>query len=617
MQIVLDGQSLRKLQMNFLKHKEKIAILKILAWLASRDGDISKQEVDFLANIALQMGIEPLPSMKNLVSGAIDADNLHYLSSTKSKELLLKLLIRVSFVDGVYDSRERKGLMATALALGLTGSSVEHAEYQLTEDLKDQLSTTATPCLEDPDGLEAFGDQSWDVGKIAKIAGTSLAGGAAIALTGGLAAPVIGGAIGSAFFGLSGAAATSAGLAFLGGGSLAAGGAGMAGGMTLVSTVMGTCGTGIAGWKAKRRLDNIKEWGIQHIDGNGLHTCLGISGFLQQNYSHTDIWSDLADVFPKSNNYTLAWESKALHDVYNAAHSVCQQGIAGYMITAAAKSATKKAFGMAALPLSAMTALNVIDHPWAVAKNRADQAGKLLGDWIADDGFGCLPITLVGYSLGTRVIVAALEQLAQRNSEGKIYDIYFIGGAVARNDSRIRHLNKLVSGSVVNVYSKKDTVLAYMYRAVELLAQPIGINPLEIEGVVNIDVSETIGGHEQYIPNLKDILSEIKSRLGDHRATPATSQVRDAIIDKLIKKLDQVPGMTPANRADFHKSELYMKFQDGTQVRTWENIVAVSHVFIANPDGYCVYGGYVGWIHASGLKDALGKLRKEYKDDLV
>ncbi len=55
---------------------------------------------------------------------------------------------------------------------------------------------------------------------------------AAVALgaTGGLVAPVIGGAIGG-LMGLSGAAATSAGLAFLGGGAIAAGGAGMAGGV--------------------------------------------------------------------------------------------------------------------------------------------------------------------------------------------------------------------------------------------------------------------------------------------------------------------------------------------------------------------------------------------------
>lgn len=63
-------------------------------------------------------------------------------------------------------------------------------------------------------------------------------------LTMGLAAPVIGAAIGGAM-GLSGAAATSAGLALLGGGSMAAGGFGMAGGTALLVGLGGTAG-GIA-----------------------------------------------------------------------------------------------------------------------------------------------------------------------------------------------------------------------------------------------------------------------------------------------------------------------------------------------------------------------------------
>lgn len=71
-----------------------------------------------------------------------------------------------------------------------------------------------------------------------------IAGGAAVGvLTGGLAAPLIGGAVGGAM-GLSGAAATSAGLALLGGGSVAAGGLGMAGGTAVIA---GTAGVGAAG----------------------------------------------------------------------------------------------------------------------------------------------------------------------------------------------------------------------------------------------------------------------------------------------------------------------------------------------------------------------------------
>ena len=67
------------------------------------------------------------------------------------------------------------------------------------------------------------------------------------ALTGGAGADPISQALGSFIgqqMGLSGAAATSAGLAWLGGGSLAAGGAGMAGGIFLVSAATHTLAKG-------------------------------------------------------------------------------------------------------------------------------------------------------------------------------------------------------------------------------------------------------------------------------------------------------------------------------------------------------------------------------------
>lgn len=65
------------------------------------------------------------------------------------------------------------------------------------------------------------------------------------AITAGMAAPLIGAAVG-ATAGLTGAAATSAGLATLGGGSLAAGGFGVAGGTALITGLGAVTGAGVA-----------------------------------------------------------------------------------------------------------------------------------------------------------------------------------------------------------------------------------------------------------------------------------------------------------------------------------------------------------------------------------
>lgn len=66
-----------------------------------------------------------------------------------------------------------------------------------------------------------------------------------IGITGGVAAPFIGTAIGG-ILGLSGAAATSAGLAFLGGGAIAAGGLGMAGGTAVLIGGGAILGSGLS-----------------------------------------------------------------------------------------------------------------------------------------------------------------------------------------------------------------------------------------------------------------------------------------------------------------------------------------------------------------------------------
>lgn len=86
--------------------------------------------------------------------------------------------------------------------------------------------------------LKTFARSNIKWGRVALLAAAGLGLGV---LTAGLAAPLIGAAVGGVM-GLSGAAATSAGLALLGGGSLAAGGLGMAGGTALIAGLGGVAG---------------------------------------------------------------------------------------------------------------------------------------------------------------------------------------------------------------------------------------------------------------------------------------------------------------------------------------------------------------------------------------
>jgi hypothetical protein len=491
---------------------------------------------------------------------------------------------------------------------------VESIESGLVQELQQALSKLSEQTEADSkkNNQQVQKDEHWDWGKVGKVAGLAVLGGAAVGLTGGLAAPLIGGAIGTTFLGLSGAVATSAGLAFIGGGSLAAGGLGMAGGTAIVYTALGLGGAGVAGWKAAHLHGQIKEWDVSYVGGQGLHVQIGISGFLQQNHEHTSLWSPLVRCCPKSSNYALIWESKAQKDLGKLLLSLGGKGVCAGGMVNAALGAAKKAASVAALPLAALAALSVIDNPWSVAKGRADQAGELLGDYIADNQFGGLPVTLIGYSLGAQVVLAALDRLAQRQETGKIYNVYFLAGAISQDDPRLKALDQVVAGKVIDFYSEKDLVLAYIYRTAELLSQPIGANPLNHKNVINLDVTETVGGHLDYLKKLDLILSKAQNcsiypeASPDQSGTQPSTQPQSTqphstqpLIKTLIKQLNQVPGMMEANRADFVQATVHLNFKNGVTLRTWKNIAGVDHVFVGDEKGDCVYGGYVGWIHST------------------
>jgi len=91
------------------------------------------------------------------------------------------------------------------------------------------------------------------------VVGTAVVvgGGALCWVTAGAAAPAVGAWVGSTFLGWSGCAATSSGLALLGGGSLASGGLGMAGGTALISGVGAATGAAASGAVAKAVGDNL------------------------------------------------------------------------------------------------------------------------------------------------------------------------------------------------------------------------------------------------------------------------------------------------------------------------------------------------------------------------
>jgi len=89
----------------------------------------------------------------------------------------------------------------------------------------------------------------------------------------------------------------------------------------------------------------------------------------------------------------------------------------------------------------------------------------------------------------------------------------------------------------------------------------------------------------------------------------------------VIEKIRAVPGMTDAHLRGFDQADMFLSLEDGISIRVWRNPLGIDHVFVASPDGRCLYCGYVGWIHTEDLWKALHELQADGElatlDDLL
>lgn len=63
---------------------------------------------------------------------------------------------------------------------------------------------------------------------------------------------------------------------------------------------------------------------------------------------------------------------------------------------------------------------------------------------------GVRPVTLVGYSLGARMIFYALRELAQKKAYGIVQNVYLMGAPVSAREAEWKQVRATVSGRFVN-----------------------------------------------------------------------------------------------------------------------------------------------------------------------
>ncbi|WOC11264.1 DUF726 domain-containing protein [Gordonia sp. MP11Mi] len=341
-----------------------------------------------------------------------------------------------------------------------------------------------------------------NLARMSKVA-VGLGAGAGIVASGGLfAASAIGGAIGT-LAGYSGAAAANYGLAFLGGGSLAAGGLGMAGGTYAVAAMgaalggaMGTIVTNAyVGEDSSFRIERFRE-------GPGVPVLVA-RGFLTETDSEWSAAMQAVEArYPDSPIYRVHWGSKELRNL-------ARLGLGGYgrqQATTAVAAASARASRVAAKRLSVVApALLVSDaakNPWHTALVRADRTGVALAGIIART----TPerYILVGHSLGARVMLAATQALGTDPDAPGVQTIHLLGAAHGRKGDW-GPLSEAVTEGVHNYWSTHDKVLKFAFQAAQAGSKPLGLYGFDSKWpkIRDHDASKTVKGHSEYFANVK------------------------------------------------------------------------------------------------------------------
>lgn len=460
-------------------------------------------------------------------------------------------LVILSVKEGKYDARMRVLVRHIAWLLLVSQTVVDCFEESLVECLTDEAITLS----EEQQQEMARRQRKKRYKRYALIGLATLGGGAVLGLTGGLAAPLIGAGVGSVLGG-----ATAAAI-------------GSTAGVAIIGSLFGVAGAGLTGFKMKKRVGEIEEFAFgylspvslfsasQSVDTDSsssfdsssststptspvtsgpisqqLHITIAISGWLtdEQEDNFTRPWRALLS---SKEQYYLRYEStyllelgKAMELILSFAVSMAAQEALKYTILSGLISAI-------AWPSSLVTLASVIDNPWGVCCRRSAEVGKQLAEVLLAREQGHRPVTLIGFSLGARVIYYCLREMSQRKDcEGIIQDAILLGTPVTGSPRDWQPLTRVVAGKIVNGYCKSDWLLKFLYRTLSISSEVAGLQPVEFNDrrMCNVNLSEIVAGHSEYPDKMTAILKIIGVRTQEDVVDVET---------KLTKSRSDLPGM--------------------------------------------------------------------------
>ncbi|EHA22656.1 hypothetical protein ASPNIDRAFT_173432 [Aspergillus niger ATCC 1015] len=411
----------------------------------------------------------------------------------KAKRLLILhslLLLMLSLEH--YNARSRVLMLYVASSLNLDVTILNGDESKVARGLLD----TALQLANAEEGQEKKRDSSrkWKVG-IASVAGAALIG-----ITGGLAAPLVAAGLGTVLGGLGLGATAAAG--YLGA---------LAGSGVIVGGLFGAYGGRMTGRMVDKYAREVDDFAFLPIRGSRqrsedereaaqndhmLRVTIGITGWVTEEDNFVVPWRVIG---ADSEVFGLRWETEPLMKLGNAMNLLVTSAAWAAGGQVLSRTIFAQIMSAVMLPLGLLKVARVADNPFSIAKARADKAGEVLADALISKVQGERAVTLIGYSMGSRVIFSCLQSLAKRGAYDLVESAILMGSPTPSNAPHWRRLRSVVSGRLINVYSENDAVLALLYRTSSLQLGVAGLQSVQdVPGVENLDVSETVSGHLRY-----------------------------------------------------------------------------------------------------------------------
>lgn len=223
-----------------------------------------------------------------------------------------------------------------------------------------------------------------------------------------------------------------------------------------------------------------------------------------------------------------------------------------------------------------------------------------------------LPIRILGHSMGGLIWLEVLYRHPEWWS--RVHSLVLIGSPVGGADlGRIIDPLKLGIGIAADLGTDRKPIAEKIAAVIPTLSIA-GNSDGGSDGTVPICTTQFANAQFICLPGLAH------AALRNHTTVVAVIQdfwldttIGEAIADNdIIKRLRSVPGITDGHWRGFDQAQVIIPLNNGASIRIWRNLMGIEHVFLASPEGTCLYAGFVGWLHQFDLHQAIKDIYQAY-----